>query len=1075
MWVDSGNLFDPTQRVALIDDHGTPLGPRSSFAFSLARIPGTLHGVQTADGGWVVAWSEEVGPPFRWFRGHHFSADLTEVAPLDLVLYPSAIDPRLCADPSGFLLTGHLQLPSTVVGAAIQRFDNQGQPIGSPIDLGTDARPFCHTPGSVLTLEEIDGQLTVRRFDNTGAQTAAGSTAVPVGTPFAPRVAVHDGGRFAVFSENGALAFFDEALQPSGLTSLVNDSSFLGLEALGSDQYGALYRSETLPGGEGFVFSQLRMDLFDDQGNPQYDPLASRRTLQGSWASSAHFITERTIIQTSTGGWLMGLTGNPSSNENKGAATQRFEIDGPGTLEWAYSRHVVREKTGQLRIPVRRRGGTTGELAAQVTLPSNTPTTGISPLGLVVAPVFPDGDSQERMVVLQLTGNGVADGSRTHLLTLGAGDASETLELVILDDDQPSPLQDRGSFAVSAPGTFDNQGPVIAVGPDGAMLAAWEAPNTFGVAARRLAADGSPLEEPVDIDSLSFFDISTLPTVDALDSGGFTLAAALRLGSVPNPLPSSRFHWLRLGPEEPWPTLDTLTEVSNQLDAPLAMAEGRNQRILTAGEIDASDELGMRAFDALGRPIAEDSTAIAPYPGADSALASQPDGSGLLLWRNSSDGSGSGIRAVSLDPEGQPTGDIFLASQLTDGLQGHPDVEPLPGGGFLAVWHTLPHPSGTWRIVGRVFGRNGLPVGPEVPISSADDHDHRNPRLAVSGSDAVVVWDAVSVDGARPRAEAQALDLAGRPVGQPLPLGDPAYGIDQVDVDTNLAGDFTVVWRELDDGTGDPPSTVLGQRLAARAGCADDPHTLCLGGRFEVRLGWESPNLELGGVARAVPLTDDTGAFWFFDPDNLEVMLKVIDGRGTNGHFWIYFGALSDVRYTVSVADTLTGRTKVYRNPAGIQASVGDIQAFEELPTPPVVTVPVITVPVATPTGSFPKRARVNSAGKSIVLDRFQVDVAWRSTADCNDPSCQGEGTAVQLTDDTLAFWFFGDQNLEMAVKMVDGREVNGNFWVYFGALTNLGFDITITDLETGAVRTYSNTLGEFGSRGDIEAFPSGG
>lgn len=42
------------------------------------------------------------------------------------------------------------------------------------------------------------------------------------------------------------------------------------------------------------------------------------------------------------------------------------------------------------------------------------------------------------------------------------------------------------------------------------------------------------------------------------------------------------------------------------------------------------------------------------------------------------------------------------------------------------------------------------------------------------------------------------------------------------------------------------------------------------------------------GQGSARPLTDESGAFWFFDPVNIEVTIKVLDGRPINGHFWVF-------------------------------------------------------------------------------------------------------------------------------------------------------------------------------------------
>jgi len=82
------------------------------------------------------------------------------------------------------------------------------------------------------------------------------------------------------------------------------------------------------------------------------------------------------------------------------------------------------------------------------------------------------------------------------------------------------------------------------------------------------------------------------------------------------------------------------------------------------------------------------------------------------------------------------------------------------------------------------------------------------------------------------------------------------------------------------------------------------------------------------GVGHAQQVTKNSGQFWFFDPDNVELMVKVLDGRATNGRFWVFYGALSNVEYTITVTDTETGVGKTYQNPSGRFASFGDTNAF---------------------------------------------------------------------------------------------------------------------------------------------------
>jgi hypothetical protein len=116
---------------------------------------------------------------------------------------------------------------------------------------------------------------------------------------------------------------------------------------------------------------------------------------------------------------------------------------------------------------------------------------------------------------------------------------------------------------------------------------------------------------------------------------------------------------------------------------------------------------------------------------------------------------------------------------------------------------------------------------------------------------------------------------------------------------------------------------------SASAVCLPDGTTLCLnGGRFEVRVSWRVPTQGTSGVGQAVPLTSDTGYFWFFSSNNIELVIKVVDGRAFNQHFWVFYGALSDVEYTITVTDSETGAVRTYMNTQGRLASVADVIAF---------------------------------------------------------------------------------------------------------------------------------------------------
>ena len=93
-------------------------------------------------------------------------------------------------------------------------------------------------------------------------------------------------------------------------------------------------------------------------------------------------------------------------------------------------------------------------------------------------------------------------------------------------------------------------------------------------------------------------------------------------------------------------------------------------------------------------------------------------------------------------------------------------------------------------------------------------------------------------------------------------------------------------------------------------------------------MAWRNYNDGSTGPGKAVALTSDSGYFWFFDNANVELMIKVLDGRAVNGHFWVLYGALSDVEYTITIDDTLTGARKTFYNPPNNLASVADVAAL---------------------------------------------------------------------------------------------------------------------------------------------------
>jgi len=254
--------------------------------------------------------------------------------------------------------------------------------------------------------------------------------------------------------------------------------------------------------------------------------------------------------------------------------------------------------------------------------------------------------------------------------------------------------------------------------------------------------------------------------------------------------------------------------------------------------------------------------------------------------------------------------------------------------------------------------------------------------------------------------------------------------------------------------------------LAPTVPCAAGTETLCLAaGRFRAELTWRGKVESDRGIGQTVPISDDTGYFWFFDAANVEVVLKVLDGTDVNGAFWVFFGALSDLEYVITVTDGVTGAIQSYISFAGSPNSEGDTTAFPGASAAPVG----VTAPTAAPAPAEASSTCLpDPAALCLEEGRFQVRVDWRSSP--LGPS--SSAAAVPLTGDTGYFWFFDDSNVELVVKVLDGTAINGHYWVFYGSLSDVQFEIAVTDTTTGQTKTYVNSQGNMFSIADTVAFP---
>lgn len=271
--------------------------------------------------------------------------------------------------------------------------------------------------------------------------------------------------------------------------------------------------------------------------------------------------------------------------------------------------------------------------------------------------------------------------------------------------------------------------------------------------------------------------------------------------------------------------------------------------------------------------------------------------------------------------------------------------------------------------------------------------------------------------------------------------------------------------------------------------CEEDD-VLCLGS-FEVEVEWNDGKGKVGrGIAER--LTAESGDFWFFDPANIELVVKVLDGCRANGHYWVFAAGLTDVEVTTTVRDLGSGIEMSWTSPQGTPFEpIGNTSAFATCGA-------VSRSEVSRSNGA--SRVRLSGAPKDRAAELYQASLTHTERVAAAGSACtasdtsqcllnsrfevranwqvgerSGAATVIPRTADTGMFWFFSRDNVELIVKVLDGCALNGHRWVLMGGLTDVGVEIIVTDSESGDAKMYRSPGGApYATMFDTTAFSCG-
>ncbi|HEV7784886.1 MAG TPA: hypothetical protein VGQ28_06085, partial [Thermoanaerobaculia bacterium] len=573
-----------------------------------------------------------------------------------------------------------------------------------------------------------------------------------------------------------------------------------------------------------------------------------------------------------------------------------------------------------------------------------------------------------------------------------------------------SPLPEVSPEAVVNTFTMGNQtAPAVGASASGTVWIAWidGGQQLPGIRARRFDPSGAPLGPEIQVhDGLSSSDSAFVgPRIGATADGGSVVVWA----ETPNV-------WIRrfdrdgapVGDEQripPTASFETITfpEVAVASDGSFVVA-------WLVSDL-AHDTILAQRFNPQAQSLGTVQTVTSGLPNAlrNLRLAGAADGGFLAVWQDTSQGAILARRYVGATGTGSA---VTQVNTPGTGYAVEPAVVLLNDGSARVVWIA------DVMVWGRRLSAAGETASPVMPLG---DHASNfvTPAIAAGkDGEALVVWSDYD------------LTLRGRllkddltPLSNVFPAANPAFLGTAPALATTASGDLVLAWSSgfaFNTPFENPPPIAgrdgnaqgVAARIFAPLHCAAGSDVLCLGpnSRFEARVSWKNPSNGDTGTGHTVPLTADTGAFWFFGDQNLELMVKVLDGTSVNLRYWVYGGSLSNVEYTLTVNDTLTGVERTYHNPAGQFASLADIAAFPfglsdteraERTERTTATARTIETKNDAIVGCLPITLARNVL--CLASGHFLVSV------DLIDPrtGLAGDATAVPLTGDTGAFWFF--------------------------------------------------------------------
>ena len=246
--------------------------------------------------------------------------------------------------------------------------------------------------------------------------------------------------------------------------------------------------------------------------------------------------------------------------------------------------------------------------------------------------------------------------------------------------------------------------------------------------------------------------------------------------------------------------------------------------------------------------------------------------------------------------------------------------------------------------------------------------------------------------------------------------------------------------------------------------CRPTTTPLVFDGGYRVSLCYETAQGLVGEARGGIWASGQSGLLWFFDRNNAEVLVKVLNGCSHNGHRWIFVAPVTDVAFNLYVTSA-GGREWTHRNRLGETAATeSDTSAF---------ICDVDDAASAFDIGLQSESAAEATADRSpiavgehtdcrptttpLVFDgAYQVSLCYETAAGVVGEARGG----IWASNQSGLLWFFSRDNAEVLVKVLDGCSHNGHRWIFVAPVTDVAFNLHVRSVG-GREWTHRNRLGE--------------